>query len=73
MDGWTLYTVIYKVETCEEDLLYTIEHTEDGFVFKVRDIFYDYQGEPAIDIEITFTDNPDYDIIAKSTFWNRVC
>lgn len=69
LQGWYLYTIVYKIETvAESDLLYNIEHTEDGFIFKVRDIFYDYQGEPAIDIEITFTDNPDYDLIAKSTF-----
>lgn len=42
---------------------------EDGILeLTVRDYFFDYNNEPTIDVKVTFNQNTDYDIIAKSKF-----
>lgn len=52
------------------DNLYTFELDSDEgyFKFTLRDYFFDYRNEPAIDIEVTFADNPDYDLVANNKF-----
>lgn len=65
--NWELFTIIYRLDKISESL-YSIEKSNDGFDFRVRDLFFDYAGEPAIEIEITFEDNPDYELIADSAF-----
>jgi hypothetical protein len=50
--------------------LYQINLKEENSVIelKVKDYFYDYKNEPSIDVLVTFNQNTDYDIIAKSRF-----
>jgi hypothetical protein len=40
----------------------------NNFELKVKDYFFDYTGEPSIKVTVTHTNNPDYSLIANSTF-----
>jgi hypothetical protein len=61
--------VTYEQKDVEDDL-FTQELIDDNTTLqlRVRNYFFDFNNEPSIDVEITFDQNTDYDIIADSTF-----
>lgn len=69
-NSFAMTLVVLKDETKIADDLYsvTFDDSMGSFVLKCKDYFYDFNGEPSIDVKITFEKNPDYDIIAKSKF-----
>lgn len=50
--------------------LYDISYDErkKAFIVVLRDYFFDYNNEPAVDVKITFNSNPDFEKISKNTF-----
>jgi hypothetical protein len=50
--------------------LYSINLKENNSLIelKVKDYFYDYKNEPAIEVMVTYQQNTDYNIVAKSKF-----
>lgn len=69
-NSFAMTLVVLKDETKIADDLYdvTFDNSMGSFILKCKDYFYDFNGEPSIDVKITFEKNPDYDIIAKSKF-----
>jgi hypothetical protein len=47
---------------------FNFDINHNAFDFRVRNFLYDYRNEPSIDIEVEFTQNPDYDLIRKMKF-----
>ena len=47
---------------------FNISEQGGGFDLRVRDFFFDYNGEPSVDVRVRFNENPDYNIIAASKF-----
>src|SRR5690606_8310959 len=69
-NSFAMTLVVLKDETKIADDLYdvTFDNSMGSFILKCKDYFYDFNGEPSIDVKITFEKNPDYDIIANSKF-----
>lgn len=69
-NSFVMTTKVIKEGNKIVDDLYELsfDKEKNAFVFKCKDYFYDFNNEPAIDIKITFENNPDYQKIAKSRF-----
>ena len=69
-NSFAMTLTVAKDKTNIVDDLYdvTFDNSMGSFVLKCKDYFYDFNGEPSIDVKITFKKNTDYDIIAKSKF-----
>lgn len=50
--------------------IFTFRHDEERnvFVLESKNLFYDFNNEPAISVKVTFQENPDYEIISNSRF-----
>ena len=47
---------------------FDLKELDNEIQFTLKDLFFDFNNEPTIDIKVTFTENKDYDIIAQSKF-----
>ena len=47
---------------------FELKELDNEIEFVLKDLFFDFNNEPTIDIKVTFTQNKDYDIIAQSKF-----
>jgi hypothetical protein len=70
-----LYSISVGVQYTEDviftkDSLYKISYNskENTFELTLRDFFIDFRNEPSIEVEITFENNPDFELISDSTF-----
>jgi hypothetical protein len=67
------FSAHYKVAKDEitiDSELYTLGFNprQNTFELRIKDYLYDYRGEPSIEVEVTFQNNPDYELISKNTF-----
>jgi hypothetical protein len=49
-------------------IIKTLKEEKTIIELKVKDYFFDYKNEPSIEVLVTFQNNTDYNIIAKSKF-----
>lgn len=62
-------TVNKQTTTVVNDLYdFDFDSKRNAFEVKIKNYFFDYNNEPSIDIKVKFEYNPDYNMVAKTTF-----
>lgn len=71
----TLYSISVGVQYTEAEILtkdnlheISFNSRDNMFELSLRDFFIDFRNEPSVDVEITFQNNPDYDLITQNKF-----
>ena len=71
----TLYSISVGVQYTEAEILtkdnlyeLSFNSKDNLFELSVRDFFIDFRNEPSVEVEITFENNPDYDLVTRNTF-----
>lgn len=47
---------------------FNFNEQKNWFELEVKDYFYDYNQQPSINVKVTFTNNPNYELITKNKF-----